>query len=642
MEAVSKDRPPMLVSGNYIHWKSRIKRYIHTKPNHELIHYCLNNPPYKYTWSDKVVPVSEGSPETTTERANQDNSLRINKGTGYDNQRVVTIAEARENVGTKVTPDAVETSGPIFDVEPLEKVQHNDDIYDVFAISNEHLDQPNSIHNTYLKEQTDSSIIIDSLDMCNNGETDDQDDDELTKERDLFASLIEKLKCKIDENKELEKVIALENKVQVLDNIVYKTGQTVQTMNMLNRNCKTSFVKPEFLKKDQRANPRLYDIGTVKFGNDQIVLIHGYGDLVQGEITIKKVYYIEGLNHNLFSVGFCDADLEVAFRKSTCFIRDLKGNDLLTVRTDNGTEFLNKTFHAYFAQEGLKHQTFIARTPEQNGIVERWNRTFVEATRTMLSTTKVPLYFWAETIATACFTQNRSLVIPQHKKTPYHIINGQKPSVKFFYIFGSLCYILGDGENLEKMKEKGDACIFVRLSPGPQSQENVPYIAKTVTMSNELDLLFSLMFDELLNGTTVVSKSFAVNAANAHDKRQQQTTTQSSTKTVAADIPSLNIQSTPEPTCQPPTQVPPVTAPENNIQAELNEEDAQVKDDEFINIFCTSEELHQFDRLDVWELVDIPLCKNVIIMKWIWKNKRDEENTVIRNKALLVAKGYAQ
>ncbi|GKC81843.1 hypothetical protein Tco_1137560, partial [Tanacetum coccineum] len=70
---------------------------------------------------------------------------------------------------------------------------------------------------------------------------------------------------------------------------------------------------------------------TVKFGNDQIAPILGYGDLVQGTITIKRVYYVEGLNHNLFSVGqFCDADLEVAFRKSTCYIRDLKGNDLLT------------------------------------------------------------------------------------------------------------------------------------------------------------------------------------------------------------------------------------------------------------------------------------------------------------------------
>nr|GFB51138.1 integrase, catalytic region, zinc finger, CCHC-type, peptidase aspartic, catalytic [Tanacetum cinerariifolium] len=72
-------------------------------------------------------------------------------------------------------------------------------------------------------------------------------------------------------------------------------------------------------------------LGTVKFGNDQIAPILRYGDLVQGDVTIKRVYYVEGLNHNLFSVGqFCDADLEVAFRKSTCYIRDLKGNDLLT------------------------------------------------------------------------------------------------------------------------------------------------------------------------------------------------------------------------------------------------------------------------------------------------------------------------
>nr|GFC86716.1 retrovirus-related Pol polyprotein from transposon TNT 1-94 [Tanacetum cinerariifolium] len=95
-------------------------------------------------------------------------------------------------------------------------------------------------------------------------------------------------------------------------------------------------------------------------------------------------------------------------------------------------------------------------------------------------------------------------------------------------------------------------------------------------------------------------------------------------------------------------------------------ENDQVADDEFINIFSTSvqdqgemsslheamadsawiesmhEELHQFDRLDVWELVDRPLCTNVINLKWLWKNKRDEENTAIQNKSRLVAKGYAQ
>nr|GFC55272.1 hypothetical protein [Tanacetum cinerariifolium] len=68
MEAGGKDRPPMLAPSNYVQWKSIIKRYIDTKPNHELIHYCLKKPPYKYTWADKVVLISEGSPETTSER----------------------------------------------------------------------------------------------------------------------------------------------------------------------------------------------------------------------------------------------------------------------------------------------------------------------------------------------------------------------------------------------------------------------------------------------------------------------------------------------------------------------------------------------------------------------------------------------
>ncbi|GJV56636.1 retrovirus-related pol polyprotein from transposon TNT 1-94 [Tanacetum coccineum] len=356
-------------------------------------------------------------------------------------------------------------------------------------------------------------------------------------------------------------------------------------------------------------------LGTVRFGNDQFAPILGYGDLIQGNITIKRVYYVKGLNHNLFSVGqFCDADLEVAFRKSTCFVRDLQGNDLLSgnrgsdlytislqettsstpicllakasptqawlwhrrlshlnfdyinllskkdiviglpklkyvkdqlcsscevskakrssfksktvpsskgrlnllhmdlcgpmrvasingkkyilvivddysrytwtlflrskdetpevlkdfltmiqrnlqasvisVRTDRGTEFLNKTLNAFFKEEGIEHQTSTPRTPEQNGVVKRQNRTLVEAARTMLSASKLPLFFWAEAIATACYTQNRSIIIPTHEKTTYHIINDRKPSIKHLHIFGCTCYLTRYGENLDKMKEK--------------------------------------------------------------------------------------------------------------------------------------------------------------------------------------------
>nr|GEX81449.1 retrovirus-related Pol polyprotein from transposon TNT 1-94 [Tanacetum cinerariifolium] len=314
------------------------------------------------------------------------------------------------------------------------------------------------------------------------------------------------------------------------------------------------------------------------------------------------------------------------------------------------------TLHAYFASEGIQHQTSVARTPEQNGIVERRNRTLVEAARTMLSIAKVPLFFWAEASATACFTQNRSLVIPRHEKTPYHIINDRKP-----------------------------------LSPGRKFQENVSHGDKTVTTLNELDLLFSPMFDELLNGPSqIVSKSSAVPTADECIQRQQLTT-------------PLNNHTAPDQSCQVQSHESIVTSNENINQAELNAENDQVVDDEFINIFSTpvqergetssrhvdssnmhtfyqrylsehrwtkdhlleqvignpsqfirtrrqleldaemcmlaltasrtepknikeamedsawiestQEELHQFDRLDAWELVDRPLSTNVINLK---------------------------
>ncbi|GJX95893.1 retrovirus-related pol polyprotein from transposon TNT 1-94 [Tanacetum coccineum] len=134
--------------------------------------------------------------------------------------------------------------------------------------------------------------------------------------------------------------------------------------------------------------------------------------------------------------------------------------DLLHMKIKH-QKFLNKTLHAYFKEEGIEHQTSTPRTPEQNDVVERWNRTLVEVARTMLSASKILLFFWAEAIAIACYTQNRSLIIPSHEKTPYHIINDRKPTLKHYHIFGCTCYLTRDGENLDKMKEKGDPRIFM-------------------------------------------------------------------------------------------------------------------------------------------------------------------------------------
>nr|GEX58179.1 hypothetical protein [Tanacetum cinerariifolium] len=135
----------------------------------------------------------------------------------------------------------------------------------------------------------------------------------------------------------------------------------------------------------------------------------------------------------------------------------------MQVASINGKKYI-LTLNAFFKEDGIEHQTSTAQTPEQNGVVERRNRTLVEAARMMLSVSQLPLFFWAEAIATACYTQNRSIILLTNGITPYHIINDNKPSIKHLHIFGCICYITRDGESLDKMKEKGDPCIMVGYS----------------------------------------------------------------------------------------------------------------------------------------------------------------------------------
>ncbi|KAI3715717.1 hypothetical protein L6452_22703 [Arctium lappa] len=134
------------------------------------------------------------------------------------------------------------------------------------------------------------------------------------------------------------------------------------------------------------------------------------------------------------------------------------------LRTDNGTKFKNKTVEEYLESVGISHQYSAARTPQQNGIVERRNRTLVEAARTMLSQSELPLFLWAEAISTACHTQNRSMIHRRFQKTPYALINNRTPTIKYFHVFGCTCYVLNDRENLNKFSAKADEGIFVGYS----------------------------------------------------------------------------------------------------------------------------------------------------------------------------------
>ncbi|GJS13769.1 retrovirus-related pol polyprotein from transposon TNT 1-94 [Tanacetum coccineum] len=358
-------------------------------------------------------------------------------------------------------------------------------------------------------------------------------------------------------------------------------------------------------------------IEKVRFGNDHFGAIMGYGDYVIGDSMISQLYYVEGLGHNLFSVGqFCDSDLEVAFRKDSCYVRNEDGMELIKgsrgsnlytisvedmmrsppicllsktsknkswlwhhrlnhlnfgtindlarkdlvrglprlkfekdhlcsacqlgkskkythkpksentimevlhalhmdlcgpmrvqsinrkkyilvivddysrfnwvkyIRTDNGTEFVNQVLTEFYENASIFHQKSVPRTPQQNGVVERQNQTLVEAARTMLIFSKASVFLWAEAVATACYTQNRSLIHTRHNKTPYELLTEPMAPIHI---------------------SSGPEPIF--LTPGQISSELVPdlvpaapYVPPTI---KDLEILFQLIFDEYLEPTSV-------------------------------------------------------------------------------------------------------------------------------------------
>ncbi|GKA04160.1 integrase, catalytic region, zinc finger, CCHC-type containing protein [Tanacetum coccineum] len=133
---------------------------------------------------------------------------------------------------------------------------------------------------------------------------------------------------------------------------------------------------------------------------------------------------------------------------------------ILKVRSDNGTKFKNAILKSHYENLSIMHQFSIARTDQQNGVVERHNRTLVEVARTMFIFSKAPGFLWTEAISTACFMQNRSLVHTHYNKTLYELLIDKKPNAHYFYVFGSLCYPTNDREDLGKIKPKADRYLY--------------------------------------------------------------------------------------------------------------------------------------------------------------------------------------
>ncbi|GJS30200.1 retrovirus-related pol polyprotein from transposon TNT 1-94 [Tanacetum coccineum] len=182
---------------------------------------------------------------------------------------------------------------------------------------------------------------------------------------------------------------------------------------------------------------------------------------------------------------------------------------VIIVRTDNGTEFKNQVLQDYFNSVGISHQASSVRTPQQNGVVEQRNSMLVEAARTMLIFYRVPLFLWTEAIATGCYTQNRSITHRRFDKTPYELINGRKSDISFLHVFGALCYLKNDREDIRKLGVKGKIGFFIGYSANScayriSSVLDLTYAPSTIITQQptegELDLLFKTMYDDSISG----------------------------------------------------------------------------------------------------------------------------------------------
>nr|GEW75464.1 hypothetical protein [Tanacetum cinerariifolium] len=365
------------------------------------------------------------------------------------------------------------------------------------------------------------------------------------------------------------------------------------------------------------------------------------------------------------------------------------------------------------------------RTPQQNGVVERRNRTLVEAARTMLIFSRALLFLWVEAIATACFTQNRSIIHQRFNKTPYELINGIKPNISFLHVFGALCYPKNDREDIGKLGAKGDIGFFIGYSVDSCAYRVYNRQTKKImeTMNVSFDELSAMAFEQSsskpgLQSMTSRQITTARTVPPAQEPQVRQSSTASTTIADTAPIPTNSSSHA--------TNIP-ITSHDVD---ELNPNE-MVDSNTFVNLFANSstsaaasssqqnvdpsnmhtfyqpyphefqwtkdhpleqvigepsrpvltrnqlrsdgdmcmyaltisamkpknvkdamtdpvwiesmqEELLQFKRMDVWVLVPAPDNISPLTLKWIFKNKHDEEQTVIRNKSRLVVRGYRQ
>nr|GEW22361.1 hypothetical protein [Tanacetum cinerariifolium] len=281
-------------------------------------------------------------------------------------------------------------AGPSYDSDILSEVQDRDNYVDSVGEYHEVHEMQNDVQPNYVVDSDDEYMSDSNIIPYEQNN------------REVHLDYLKHLKESVETLCEIVKEAKIEKPLDnTLENACFYTKRYQELLEYVIGTC-----PKEFNKRDKKVATtplnrkkllKTYDGGSltalefrekvhrdIRFGNDHFGAIMGYGDYVIGDSVIFKVYYVEGLGHNLFSVRqFCDSDLKVAFRKHSCYVRDTDGVELIKV------------------SRSITHQKFVPRTPQHKGVVERQNHTIMEAAWTMLIFSKALMFLWAEVVATA-------------------------------------------------------------------------------------------------------------------------------------------------------------------------------------------------------------------------------------------------
>ncbi|GJV78631.1 retrovirus-related pol polyprotein from transposon TNT 1-94 [Tanacetum coccineum] len=349
------------------------------------------------------------------------------------------------------------------------------------------------------------------------------------------------------------------------------------------------------------------------------------------------------------------------------------------IRTNNGTEFVNQTLREYYEKVGISHETSVALSPQQNGVVERRNHTLIEVARTMLIYAKAPLFLWAEAVATACYTQNHSIVRLRHGKTPYELLHDKPPDLSFFHVFGALCYPTNDSENLDF--DELTAMASEHNSSGPALHEMTPATISSGLMPNPPPSTQFVPPSRIYNRLAPVlvvsigSPSSTNVDQDAPLPSDSQTTPETQSPIIHNDVEEDNHNIEVAYMGNDPyfgNPIPKIYSDQSSSSDSIHtivHPDHQIsehnskwtKDHPLENIIgelarpvstrlqlheqallSMQEELNEFELLGVWELVPQPDKVMVITLKWIYKVKLDKLGGILKNKARLEARGYRQ